>query len=116
MLRWAAVAIGLLATALGITLLVAANWDVIRLGEDRGPWAADDRRGVHRLPRQAPPPAAEVALFLFGALVLAGVALQDQIYQVPQPLWGLLGWVKRTAPAVLIAGTTRLTATGWRCC
>ena len=113
-LRWAAVAIGLLATALGISLLVAANWDTIPA------WLKIAVHGLltigaaivafmarHR------PRLREAALFLLGALVLAGIALQDQIYQVPQPLWGLLALGGALiAPAVLLAGTTRLTSVG----
>ena len=112
--RWAAIAIGLLALALGLSLVIAANWDII-------PKAA--KLSVHAvflictavtiwLDRR--PMVREAGLFLLGALILAGLSLQDQIYQVPQPLWSLFGLsALLVAPAVLIAGTTRLTAIAW---
>ncbi len=113
--RWAAVAIGLLALALGGSLLVAANWDVIpaalklavhgaaTIAAAAVAWFAERR-----------PRLREAALFLLGGLVVAGVSLQDQIYQIPQPVWSLLGLsALLVAPAILLAGATRLTAIGW---
>ena len=112
--RWAAVAIGLLALALGLTLVVAANWDAIPKAVKLGihgaalaataatVWLAHDRW------------LREGALFLFAALILAGLALQGQVYQLPGALHGLLGMAGLlAAPAILLAGTTRLTAIGW---
>lgn len=112
--RWAAIAIGLLALALGLTLMIAANWDVIPKAAKLGFHGAALAGAAAVAWAARRPMLREAALFLLGALTLAGLSLQDQIYQIPRPLWSLLALAALlVAPAVLIAGTTRLTAIGW---
>lgn len=111
--RWAAIAIGLLALALGLTLVVAANWDAIppmvKLGAHAALLVAAAvtvwwTQGWTR----------EGALFLFASLVLAGLALVGQVYQLSGSVHGLLAAAGLlVAPAILLAGTTRLTAIAW---
>ncbi len=114
---WAIVGLGLFALALGIALLVAANWDVI---------ADALKLGVHLALTAAAAAAAwigtkrdnpwlkEGALFLLAALVLAGIALHSQVYQLTGPMWqALVPWLVLMTPAMLIAGSTRLVAYAW---
>jgi uncharacterized membrane protein len=111
--RIALLGLGCLALLLGIALLVSANWDRIApslklslhmallVGAGAAHWWAA-ARGRTRV--------AEAALFLFAGLVLAGIALQAQIYQLTGPLWhALLTWLLIAGPALLLAGRTRLT-------
>jgi uncharacterized membrane protein len=111
---WAAVGLGLLALALGVVLVIAANWDRI-------PDAV--KLGVHLAAMAAAAGAAwrglrgdrlwlgEGALFGLGALTLGGVALHAQIYGQTGPLWeALAAWAVLMTPAILLAGRTRLTA------
>lgn len=114
---WAVIGLGLLALAMGAALLVAANWDGIPASVKLGAhflltagaaylvW-----QGVRRDERWL----AEGALFLFAALVLGGLALQGQVFQLVGPTWQLLLiWLAIATPAVLLQGETRLTAYGW---
>ncbi len=114
---WAIVGLGLLALALGLILVVSANWDRI---------PASAKLAVHMLLAAAAAAAvwwasarnrawlAEAALFLLGALVLAGIALQAQVYQLTGPLWqALLLWLALMSPLLLLAGQTRVTGYGW---
>lgn len=112
---WAISGLGLLALLLGILLLISANWDRIPDGLKLGAhmlalvgmgvahwWARD--QGRRKL--------AEGLLFLFAGLVLAGIALQAQVFQLTGPLWqALMLWLAIAGPALLVGGTTRLTGT-----
>lgn len=114
---WATIGIGLFALALGFVLIVAAGWDMIPTGVKLGVhWAmtAAAAAVVWQARRQQRSWLGEGALFLMAALLLAGIALQGQIYQVTSPVWQALGWWALLAtPAILVAGCTRLTAYGW---
>lgn len=115
--QWAVASLGLLALALGLALVVAANWDQIS-----GPV----KLAVHYALTAAAAVAvwhgqqqhrrwqSEGALFLLGALVLAGIALQGQVYQLTSPIWQPLSfWALLCGPALLLLGATRLTGTAW---
>ncbi len=111
---WAVIGVGLLALALGLVLIVAANWDRIPASLKLGVHFAVTAvaaiavwDGVVRQRRWQ----AEGALFLLGALVLSGLALQGQVYQLIAPIWQMLGWwVLLMTPAILLLGRTRLLA------
>lgn len=116
-LRWALAGLGLFAVVLGIILLISANWDLIPhgvklaghmallLGAALAHWHWKQRGRLW---------PAEGALFLFSGLVLAGIALQSQVYQLTGPVWhALLLWLLLAGPALLLSGETRLTATGF---
>lgn len=114
---WATIGIGLFALALGIVLVVAAGWDMIPKGVKLGVHLAMTAAAgavVWQATKQRRLWLGEAALFLLAALVLAGVALQGQIYQVTSPVWEALAWwALFVTPAIVIAGATRLTAYGW---
>jgi len=114
---WATIGIGLFALALGLVLLVASGWDLIpswvKLSVH---WAMTGAAAgvVWQALRQDRLWLGEGALFLFAALVLAGIALQGQVYQIISPIWHALGWwALLVSPAILIAGRTRITAYAW---
>jgi uncharacterized membrane protein len=114
---WATIGIGLFALALGVILVVAAGWDMIPKGIKLGVHLAMTAAAaavVWQARRQQRTWLGEGALFLLAALVLAGIALQGQIYQLTSPVWEALAWwALLVTPAILIAGCTRLTAYGW---
>lgn len=110
--RYAIAGLGLFAVLLGVILLISANWDqiphglklaahlLLLLGAGALHWGTRERR----------PRVAEGALFLFAGLILAGIALQSQVYQLTGPAWhALLLWLALAAPALLLGGRTRLT-------
>jgi uncharacterized membrane protein len=110
---WAVVGLGLFALALGIMLVVAANWDAIpdwlKLGVHLAATAATVA-GVWFAFARERRWLAEGLLFVLAALVLAGIALHSQVYQLVGPTWqALLLWFGLVAPALLVAGRTRLT-------
>jgi uncharacterized membrane protein len=112
---WAIAGLGLLALLLGILLLISANWDRIAdwvklsthmallAGAGAAHWWARSV-GRSRL--------AEGLLFLFAGLVLGGIALQAQVFQLTGPIWqALMLWLVIAGPALYLGGTTRLTGT-----
>lgn len=110
--RWAVIALGLLAVALGIALVIASNWQAIPGGLKLGvhllltviaaavAWRADRLGQLW---------TAEGALFLLGALVLGGIALQTQIFQLVGESWQALWfWLALTAPVLVLMARSRL--------
>ena len=112
-LRWAIAGRGLFAVVLGIILLISANWDLIPHGLKLGGHMALllGTAAAHWHWKQAGKLwPAEGALFLFAGVVLAGIALQSQVYQLTGPAWhALLLWLLLAGPALLLSGETRLT-------
>lgn len=114
-LALAVAGLGLLALALGLMLIVAANWDRIppafKLGAHLALLAAALAAAGWSI-RHARPAVAEGALVLAAALVLAGIALQAQVYLLTGPAWeALLLWLALAGPMLLVAGRTRLAGT-----
>ncbi|MFA7441545.1 MAG: DUF2157 domain-containing protein [Sphingomonadaceae bacterium] len=116
-LLWAIIGLGLLALVLGILLLVAANWDRIPHALKLGVHMALTITAavlVWRATVQRRPRLREGGLFVLAGLVLGGITLQSQIYQLVGPIWRpLLTWLLLMTPAILLAGQTRLTGHGW---
>lgn len=111
---WAMIALGLLALSLGSVLVIAANWDLIAPGVKlgvHGLLTVVAAYAVWRGLTQGQRWLAEGTLFLLGALVLGGIALQGQIYQLVAPVsQALLFWALLSTPIFILAGTTHLTA------
>jgi uncharacterized membrane protein len=110
--RYAIAGLGLFAVLLGIILLISANWDQIPHGVKIGAHLALllAAGAAHWVARARRPGVAEGALFLFAGLILAGIALQSQVYQLTGPAWhAFLLWLALAAPALLAGGRTRLT-------
>lgn len=112
---WAVAGIALMALALGLALIVAANWDRIpghvKLGVHFAAALAAALALVDGL-RRPRALQAEGALFLLVAFVLAGIALQGQVYQLASPIWQPLAlWAILCGPVLVLAGTTYLTGT-----
>jgi hypothetical protein len=114
--QWAIAGLGLLALALGIALEIAANWDLISAPVKLGGHlflTALAAFAVWQGQTRNRPWQTEGALFLLCALVLAGIALQGQVYQLSAPMWQALAfWALLCVPAQLLAGSTRLTGVG----
>lgn len=107
---WALAALGVVSIGLGVLLLIAANWDTIpkpmKLGGHLLLTAA--AAGAVALARERPW-LSEGALFLLLCLVLGGLALHAQIYQLSGPSWGLLlTALLLSGPALLLHGRTWL--------
>ncbi len=110
---WAIVSLACFALALGLLLIVGANWDEIspaaKLAAQFAAMLAAAIAVLDGLRRQRLW-RTETALFLLSALVLAGIALQGQIYQQAAPLWQPLAfWTVLTGPALFLLGRTWLT-------
>lgn len=114
---WAVVGLGGLAILLGLMALVAANWADIPAGLKlalhfllnlAAGWA------VVVASRQGRALWLELALLLFTGLVLTGIALTGQVFQMSSALWRPLAfWLALTSPLLLLAGQGRATAWLW---
>lgn len=114
---WAVIGIGVLAVALGIISVVAANWDevppMVRLSVHLGLVAAlavslfawGDR--LHR----RSPWALEGGLFVLAILGMAFFGHLGQVYQTDSPLWKpLAAWLLLFAPLLLLRGQSWIVA------
>lgn len=90
---FAVAGLGLLAFALGVLSLVAANWDELspplKLSAHIA-LTATAAVAAAIFARRDRVWAGEGALFLLAALTLAGIALQSQVYQLTGALWQAL--------------------------
>lgn len=113
---FAVAGLGLLALALGLLSLVAANWDALSPALKLTAHAfltAAAATATLRFARRSLW-AGEGALFLLAALTLSGIALHAQVYQLTGALWQALGWwAMLMSPALLLLGRTRLTGYGY---
>ncbi|WP_375427019.1 DUF2157 domain-containing protein [uncultured Sphingomonas sp.] len=114
---FAVAGLGLLALALGILSLVAANWDELPAGLKLSVHIALTAIAAVTAvlcARRDWVWAGEGALFLLAALTLAGIALQSQVYQLTGALWQALAWwAILVSPVILLLGRTRLVAYGY---
>ena len=114
---FAVAGLGLLALALGLCSLVAANWEALSPAfklSAHVALTAGAAVATVALARGDRMRASEGALFLLAALTLAGIALHSQVYQLTGELWQALAWwAVLLSPALLLLGRTRLTAYGY---
>ena len=114
---WAVTGIGALAIALGVMAIIGANWesipDGLKLGVDlavttlcAGAVFVSWRR-VHVWRR-------EIASFLLFALVLAGIALIGQVYQLQSDPWhAMVLWLVLCTPFLALTAFTRFNGAIW---
>ncbi|MFI5030062.1 MAG: DUF2157 domain-containing protein [Reyranellales bacterium] len=114
---WAVAGMGALALSLGIMAIVGANWEDIpawlKLAVDLGLTAACAVAVFVSWRRDWPWLRELAALTLFG-LVLSGIALIGQVYQLQSAPWRALAlWLALTTPFLALTSTSRLTGTIW---
>lgn len=116
-LTWAAFGIAGLAIALGIAAIIAANWADIPRAVKLGVHFMLNiaaAAGVFFAARRASPLLLDFAAFIFAALILTGIALIGQVFQLSSPLWRpLLFWTALVGPVLMLVGQGRLTAIAW---
>jgi len=114
---WAVTGMGALALSLGIMAIVGANWEDIpawlKLAVDLGLTAACAVVVFVCWRRDWPWRRELAALLLFG-LVLSGIALIGQVYQLQSAPWRALTlWLAIATPFLALTSTSRLTGTIW---
>lgn len=114
---WAVAGMGALALSLGIMAIVGANWEDIpawlKLSVDLGLTAACAVAVFVSWRRDWPWLRELAALTLFG-LVLSGIALIGQVYQLQSAPWRALAlWLALTTPFLALTSYSRLTGTIW---
>ncbi len=113
-LMWAIVGLGLLALLLGVLLVISANWDRIPHGLKLAAHLlalAGLAVAIVQCRRTRRNGWAEAALCGFAGMVMAGIALHAQVFQLVGPGWqALLLWLLLAGPALLLGGATRVSA------
>jgi uncharacterized membrane protein len=114
---WAVAGIGALALSLGIMAIVGANWEDIpawlKLAVDLALTAAC-AVAVFVFWRRDWPWCRELAALLLFGLVLSGIALIGQVYQLQSAPWRALTlWLALTTPFLAVTSYSRLTGTIW---
>lgn len=114
---WAVAGMGALAIGLGLLAVVGANWETIpfwlKLCIDIGLNALCAATVFVFWQRGLAWPREIAALLLF-ALVLSGIALIGQIYQLQSAPWrAVVFWLAICTPFLALVSTTRLVGTLW---
>jgi len=114
---WAVAGMGALALSLGIMAIVGANWESIpawlKLAVDLGLNAAC-AVAVFVFWRRGWPWRRELAALLLFGLVLSGIALIGQVYQLQSEPWrALVLWLALGTPFLALTAYSRLTGTIW---
>ena len=114
---WAVSGMGILALSLGIMAIVGANWEDIpawlKLAVDLG-LNGMCAIAVFVFWRQQRPWLREIAALLLFGLVLSGIALIGQVYQLQSEPWrALVLWLALTTPFLALTSYSRLAGTIW---
>jgi uncharacterized membrane protein len=114
---WAVAGMGALAIALGIMAVVGANWEDIpawfKLTVELALTTSCAAGVLVFWTRGQVWPREIAALLLFG-LVLAGIALIGQVYQLQSAAWrALVLWIVLCTPFLALLSTTRLVGAIW---
>jgi uncharacterized membrane protein len=114
---WAVAGLGTIALVLGLMAIVGANWESIpawlKLAVDLGLNAAS-AVAVFVFWRRDWPWRRELAALLLFGLVLSGIALIGQVYQLQSAAWRALAlWLALTTPFLALTARSRLTGTLW---
>jgi uncharacterized membrane protein len=114
---WAVAGMGALAIGLGMMAIVGANWDdipdVLKLAVDLALNAICAAVLFMCWHRARVWPREITALLLFG-LVLSGIALIGQVYQLQSDPWhALVLWLALCTPFLALTSLTRLTGAIW---
>ena len=114
---WAIAGMGALAMALGVMAIVGANWENIpaslKLAVDLGLNGAC-AVAVFVFWRQQRLWLREIAALLLFGLVLSGIALIGQVYQLQSAPWRApVLWLALCTPFLALTAQTRLTGTIW---
>lgn len=114
---WAIAGMGALAVSLGVMAIVGANWEDIpawlKLGVDLGLNAAL-AIAVFVFWRRERLWLREIAALLLFGMVLSGIALIGQVYQLQSEPWrALVLWMALSTPFLALTTRTRLTGIIW---
>jgi uncharacterized membrane protein len=114
---WAVAGTGVLAVSLGIMAIVSANWEEIpawlKLAVDLGLNAAA-AVAVFVFWRRHRPWLTEISALLLFALVLSGIALIGQVYQLQSAPWrALVSWLVLCTPFLALTAVSRLSGVLW---
>lgn len=114
---WAVAGMGALAVALGVMAIIGANWesipDGLKLGVDLA-LNALCAVAVYVSWRHGRIWPREVAALLLFSLVLSGIAVIGQVYQLQSAPWRALAlWLALCTPFLALTALTRLTGTLW---
>lgn len=114
---WAVAGMGSLAVALGVMAIVGANWegipDGLKLGVDLA-LNALCAVAVFVSWRHGRIWPREVAALLLFSLVLSGIAVIGQVYQLQSDAWRALAlWLALSTPFLALTALTRLTGILW---
>ena len=114
---WAVAGLGALAIGLGVLAVIGANWENIpawvKLSVDLGLTCLLAAAVFFFWRRDLVWPCEVAALLLFG-LVLSGIALIGQVYQLQSAAWrGLLLWLVLCTPFLALVTRTRLVGVIW---
>jgi len=114
---WAVAGMGALAMALGVMAIVGANWESISDGLKLGVDLALNALcavAVFVAWRHGRIWPREVAALLLFSLVLSGIAVIGQVYQLQSAPWRALAlWLALSTPFLALTALTRLTGILW---
>jgi uncharacterized membrane protein len=114
---WAVAGMGALAVGLGVLAVIGANWENIPAGMKLAVGLGLNAlcaAALFNFWRRKRAWAREVTALLLFALVLGGIALIGQVYQLQSPLWrALLLWLALCTPFLALTAHSQLVGAIW---